>query len=547
MAGFVDCGKYNKDQEQLAREQAAQDEKLKSHDKKLDELDKREIAHDATLEGGGIDSKDPLKVAASTKAGNAIKTGEEAGGAGVYVKDLEPQVNTLEKALQDTKNRLGNDLEARLRDLNGKLNNLKDVEVTLAAAKAEGNYNKIKELEARLQAAKEAQQAGDKGLADAIEALRKQGLTDAEIQKIIADAIAKAGGTGRYITRIEPNQNDGTVTYYYSDGTSATGKLANFGGVTTDNVTITGNGNDKALRVQLSKQGGNMLEIRDDGIYYGQTAKADLSNLYVANHGDDNNIGTREKPLRTIQAAIDRTGNQSVQYTIHLHENHEFDWVYEYKGNASYLFCAYGDTIDSLYPERTPKNAYYRGYVAKDYPRPVINVRVQHRHERIMRMYLTAEGVIFRGLKINIWGKFDGQDNKDISGDFTGIADCKSRVMVHGCVVERKTKPVALSGAGAYRDDVLLRAPQIMWVDSKIEGEAFPFASSSYTNQISLILWNSGKLCGYGDKPDHESLIPAGDRATAGRGIASSTDAIINDTDKYVLGINFNYDVFSIK
>ena len=547
MAGFVDCGKYNKDQEQLALEQAAQDEKLKSHDKKLDELDKREIVHDTTLEGGGIDSKDPLKVAASTKAGNAIKTGEEAGGAGVYVKDLEPQVNALEKALQDTKNRLGNDLEARLRDLNGKLNNLKDVEVALAAAKAEGNYNKIKELEAHLQAAKEAQQAGDKGLADAIEALRKQGLTDAEIQKIIADAIAKAGGTGRYITRIEPNQNDGTVTYYYSDGTHASGKLANFGGVTADNVTITGNGNDKALRVQLSKQGGNMLEIRDDGIYYGQTAKADLSNLYVANHGDDNNIGTREKPLRTIQAAIDRTEDQSVQYTIHLHENHEFDWVYGYKGNASYLFCAYGDTIDSLYPAWTPKNAYYRGYVAKDYPRPVINVRVQHRHERIMRMYLTAEGVIFRGLKINIWGKFEGQDNKDISGSFTGIADCKSRVTVHGCVVERKTKPVALSDAGAYRDDVLLRAPQIMWVDSKIEGEAFPFASSNYTNQISLVLWNSGKLHGYGDKPDHESLIPAGDRATAGRGIASSTDAIINDTDKYVLGINFNYDVFSIK
>lgn len=550
MAGFVDCGKYNKDQEQLAREQAAQDEKLKSHDKKLDELDKREIVHDATLEGGGIDSKDPLKVAASTKAGNAIKTGEEAGGAGVYVKDLEPQVNALEKALQDTKNRLGNDLEARLRDLNGKLNNLKDVEVALAAAKAEGNYNKIKELEARLQAAKEAQQAGDKGLADAIEALRKQGLTDDEIQKIIADAIAKAGGTGRYITRIEPNQNDGTVTYYYSDGTQASGKLANFGGVTTDGVTISGNGNERALKVKLSKQSGNMIEVREDGIYYGQAPKADLSNLYVANHGDDNNIGTREKPLRTIQAAVDRTENQQVRYNIHLHENHEFDWVYAYRGNASYTFSAYGDIIDSQYPDYTSKNAYYRGYCAKDYPRPVINVRVQHRDERIMRMYLSAESIVFRGLKLNIWNKFEGQDSKDISGFFTGIADCKNLIQVQACVVERKSKPVFLTDAGAYRDDMLLRAPRIMWIDSKMIGdtENFPFASANYTSQISLVLWNSGHLHGYGEKPDHEALIPSGDTATAGKGIASNCHSlIINDTDKYVLGINFNYDVFTIK
>nr|DAE98529.1 MAG TPA: asparaginyl-tRNA synthetase [Bacteriophage sp.] len=550
MAGFVDCGKYNKDQEQLAREQAAQDEKLKSHDKKLDELDKREIVHDATLEGGGIDSKDPLKVAASTKADNAIKTGEEAGGAGVYVKDLEPQVNALEKALQDTKNRLGNDLEARLRDLNGKLNNLKDVEVALAAAKAEGNYNKIKELEARLQAAKEAQQAGDKGLADAIEALRKQGLTDAEIQKIIADAIAKAGGTGRYITRIEPNQNDGTVTYYYSDGTHASGKLANFGGVTTDGVTISGNGNEQALKVKLSKQSGNMLEVRDDGIYYGQAPKADLSNLYVSNDGDDSNIGTREKPLRTIQAAVDRTENQQVLYHIHLHENHEFDWVYSNRGNASYIFSAYGDLIDSQYPDYTSKNAYYRGYAAKDYPRPVINVRVQHRNARITRMYLIAERVTFRGVRLNVWNKFEGQDSKDISGSFTGAVDCKDLVQIHGCVVERKSKAVFLTDAGAYRDDMILRGPRIMWIDSRIIGdtENFYFASSNYTTQISLVLWNSGHLHGYGEKPDHEALIPSGDYATAGKGIASNChQVIINDTDKYVLGINFNYDVFSIK
>lgn len=540
MAGFVDCNKYNKDHESIMADQASQDEKIKN-------LENREIVHDNTLTGSGIDSKSPLSVAVSSKDGNAVKTGGDAGGSGVYVKDLEPQVSALEKSLQNTKDRLSSDLEARLKALNSDLNNLKNIEVALTEAKAVGNYQKIKALEAQLKAAKEAQAASDKGLADAIEALRKQGLTDTEIQKIIADAIAKAGGTGRYITRIILNQNDGTVTYYYSDGTSATGKLANFGGVTVDGVTITGNGNEQVLKVKLSKQNGNMLEVRDDGLYYGQTAKADLSNLYVSNDGDDANTGTREKPLRTIQAAIDRTENQQVLYTIWLHENHEFDLGYHERGNASYLIRAYGNTIDSVYPDAVSKNAYYRGYCAKDYPRPTLNIRVQHRDNRIKRMYLSAENVTFRGLRINIWGKFEGQDSNDISGYFTGVATCKSVALIHGCIVERKTKPVSLTGAGAYRDDVLLRAQRILWMDSKIEGEKMPFASSAYTTQISLILNNNGTLHGYGEKPDHESLIPADGIPVAGRGIASSTNAIINDTDKYVLGINFNYDVFKIK
>ena len=213
MAGFVDCTKYNKEQQE--------------QDIRIDNLEKRGIVHDETLKGSGIDEKSPLGLNTSNEKDNAIKADKN----GVYVKDLEPQVEKLEEALKNKYDRLGNDLEARIRELNGKLNALKDIEVALAAAKAEGNYRKIKDLEAKLQAAKEAQQTGDKGLAEAIEALRKQGLSDDDVNKIIDDAIAKAGGTGRYITRIVPNQNDGTVTYYYSDGTSATGKLANFGGV----------------------------------------------------------------------------------------------------------------------------------------------------------------------------------------------------------------------------------------------------------------------------------------------------------------------------
>lgn len=304
MAGFVDCTKYNKEQQE--------------QDTRIDNLEKREIVHDETLKGGGIDEKSPLGLNASTEKDNAIKADKN----GVYVKDLEPQVEKLEEALKNKYDRLGNDLEARIRELNGKLNALKDIEVALAAAKAEGNYNKIKELEARLQAAKEAQQTGDKGLAEAIEALRKEGLSDDDINKIIADAIAKAGGTGRYITRIVPTQNDGTVTYYYSDGTSTTGKLANFGGVVADQRTIVGNGHDQALKVNLSKQSGNQLRVLDDGLYYGTSY---TKYLYVdAVGGSDENVGSQAKPLKTIRQAFHIIDEEAVnKAVIYLHEDME--------------------------------------------------------------------------------------------------------------------------------------------------------------------------------------------------------------------------------
>lgn len=339
MAGFVDCTKYNKEQQE--------------QDTRIENLEKREIVHDDTLKGGGIDEKSPLGLNTSNEKDNAIKTDKN----GVYVKDLEPQVEKLEEALKNKYDRLGNDLEARIRELNAKLNNLKDIEVALAAAKAEGNYNKIKELEARLQAAKEAQQAGDKGLAEAIEALRKQGLSDEEIRKIIADAIARAGGTGRYITRIDTNQNDGTVTYYYSDGTSVTGKLANLGGVVADQRTIVGNGNDQALKVQLSKHEGNQLIELPDGLYYGSSR---WQSLYVdAVNGSDDNVGTREKPLRTVRKAIERIEIKDGYVGIYLKEKQEH--VFEYPSafalwnNTS--FAAYGPRYDEISAEYKKQSA----------------------------------------------------------------------------------------------------------------------------------------------------------------------------------------------
>lgn len=530
MAGFVDCTKYNKEQQE--------------QDTRIENLEKREIVHDETLKGGGIDEKSPLGLNTSDEKDNAIKVDKK----GVYVKDLEPQVEKLEEALKNKYDRLGNDLEARIRELNGKLNDLKDIEVALAAAKAEGNYNKIKELEARLQAAKEAQQAGDKGLAEAIEALRKQGLSDDEIRKIIADAIARAGGTGRYITRIDTNQNDGTVTYYYSDGTSVTGKLANLGGVVADQRTIVGNGNDQALKVQLSKLSDNKLQVAEDGLYLGNTMKQPF--LYVTRDGDDNNIGTREKPMRTLQGALSRIPNDYAgRFEILLKENEEFEI-----GNLHYKSCylvlrAYGDIVDAKYPTSTPYAAYYRGYLAKDYPRPIINIRVRRddTNNRVTRDSIVSGDIVEAwGLRINLYNKVENDDAR-LDGNFAGVLTSDKRVSMLGCILEQKTAAVPLTGNGAYRSNVFFRAPVIMWNGSIIVNP-INLVAPVYTTQVTFDSW--GYAAGMKDGVQQfEPLVPndiAGSTQAITKFWKSGSHVNVNAEHHLTFGISYNHDLFNL-
>lgn len=529
MAGFVDCTKYNKEQQE--------------QDTRIDNLEKREIVHDETLKGGGIDEKSPLGLNTSNEKDNAIKADKN----GVYVKDLEPQVEKLEEAFKNKYDRLGNDLEARIRELNGKLNALKDIEVALAAAKAEGNYNKIKELEARLQAAKEAQQTGDKGLAEAIEALRKQGLTDEQIRKIIDDAVAKAGGTGRYITRIETNQNDGTVTYYYSDGTSATGKLANFGGVVADQRTIVGDGHDRALRVQLSARADNKLQVVKDGLYIGETMEQPF--LYVTRDGNDENIGTREKPMRTLDAALSRVKNTYTgRFYIHLKENEVFDVIDSHYMAGTLEFRTYGPVSDTQFPHRKRENAYYRGYSAVNYPRPTIRFITRAVPEEMLtkRGYIeAAEEIVVLGMKLESYDKVEN-DNPTYSGSFKGTLNAKT-INLAGAILREATKgvPASSSGPGAYRRDVFFRGNNLILDSTKIEN-VFPLLSPVYTSTVKLINFSAGDN-GTGQY-DFEMLNGRTNwLENAVRNLKSNSVVEVDKARKLTFGVTYNFDLFEIR
>ena len=301
------------------------------------------------------------------------------------------------------------------------------------------------------------------------------------------------------------------------------------------------------LKLRISALEDNQLKLRDDGLYQGSTARTDLQNLYVSNQGNDSNPGTREAPLRTIQAAVDKLENIPANYAIWLHEGHQFDWVYADKSFTNVVFQVYGPTVDSQYPIAVPSNAYYRGYVAKNFPRPTINVRVNERYNFIMREYLTCASIKVEGVKVNIHNKFTGFDDGSKSGWFAGVFNASEFVQLHGCIINEASKAVLVgSGAGAYRDDVIIRASHVRWLDSVHENLPH-LVSSSYTSQFSISSWNSGNLAGMGEAPNHESLVKAGTPIEdMARGMRSKISGItLVESTKSIFGMVVNWDIFA--
>ena len=265
------------------------------------------------------------------------------------------------------------------------------------------------------------------------------------------------------------------------------------------------NDNAKQYEIAISKAGDNMLRMRDDGLYYGFTAKEELRSLYVANNGDDNNPGTRERPLRTLQRVAELVKDAPVTYTINLHENHTFDAPTSFEiPHATIVVRAYGSTIDSTYPDSTPCNTFYRGYAAKTYPRPTIRFKSSVNNNVIWRDRISYDKGTFYGITLSVTTTYPADDGT-LGGNFPGILNSRDQTELFGCVVHRvDTGP---NGKG-YRDDMLLRG-NVYWITSKMTGVVADLASYNYTDVFKIIDWNSGHNTGGCGFPDYESLVDA--------------------------------------
>lgn len=113
--------------------------------------------------------------------------------------------------------------------------------------------------------------------------------------------------------------------------------------------------------IPLSPDSGNQIQARDNGLYYGQVAPADISNLYVSNQGSDSNSGTVDNPLQTVDRAISMIQERDVggSYTIRLKAGQTFAMEkYTYAGDTTkQINIQYYD--DPTFGEATGGNGYW--------------------------------------------------------------------------------------------------------------------------------------------------------------------------------------------
>ena len=115
------------------------------------------------------------------------------------------------------------------------------------------------------------------------------------------------------------------------------------------------------IKIAVSPDRGNLLQHRNNGIYYGIEAPADTSNLYVSStQGDDSNTGTKNAPLRTIREAL-RRNSINQRFTINLKEDDTFEWRSSWGDFSSYAFTLqpYGPMWDTIRANNTPNSIQY--------------------------------------------------------------------------------------------------------------------------------------------------------------------------------------------
>lgn len=203
------------------------------------------------------------------------------------------------------------------------------------------------------------------------------------------------------------------------------------------------------LGVQLSPDNGNLLEIRNNGLYYGTIASDDLLNLYVDGvNGNDANKGTRAEPLKTLNEALKRTPNNKSN-TIHLHAGQTFilDVRVEVV-SCTRTITAYNDPyVDGdKVPAVTPENPAYAYWASVNIARPTIKTKVDYsekshvfvEYEMWLRAgaILTLAGVILDTTPVNDdqqqdWQQFNGAP---IYGDST------TAVNLYGCLITTKAR-----------------------------------------------------------------------------------------------------------
>ncbi|PHM35936.1 hypothetical protein [Xenorhabdus innexi] len=228
------------------------------------------------------------------------------------------------------------------------------------------------------------------------------------------------------------------------------------------NNSLTGSGiAADPLGVKLSADGGNLLTIRNNGLYYGVEATKDVSKLFVDSvAGDDTHAGNDPKqPLKTLQEALKRIpADQS--NTIFLRCGGEYIWPgFAVTNGAQRNIQAYGDPLidGDKVPKLTPERPSYNWWAHSGFTRPKIYYLAYYTPSiQVYDIYscspqgggqLVCTGLQFMCEAVNEPGTSGAP--KEYTADWVrwdtygvyGMSDGK--VIYYGCIFQNKHAPAA--------------------------------------------------------------------------------------------------------
>ncbi|MGX2956428.1 hypothetical protein ACWIYZ_04970 [Ursidibacter arcticus] len=207
---------------------------------------------------------------------------------------------------------------------------------------------------------------------------------------------------------------------------------------------------DGTVGLQLSPDAGNQLELRPNGVFFGNIPKPENSTFFVSNSGSDSNNGSRETPLRTMHEALSRIANNKTNgyYRIYLHSGQTFSfpqtrvWLPQ---TLCQIEISYYN--DPKYPDNTQVKGIYRPYGAEDLKRPtLIFTDFDTEHSGIIYSGFETGGTFALGLYgLNV--RYDQLR----AGGYAGLGFYHDKLIFEGCHIYLNSKSVGIGSAKVVR------------------------------------------------------------------------------------------------
>lgn len=315
--------------------------------------------------------------------------------------------------------------------------------------------------------------------------------------------------------------------------------------------------NENGIGVRISQLENNVLQLKEDGLFMSNNPNDYYQSFHIhaAQGNDETGDGSKERPYRTVDKALSVMKNIPSYVDLFLYKGLTYDAGGNYY-NRFKTFCnisihAYDEATPSAhgvsgYPYVTSTNAYYRGHIAKSYPRPTLRfkTKVEHELRSVSRPSIMANKIAAFGIALLVDDRVDN-DITEYSGNFSGCLEAISTVELLGCTLEWiAPSHISTSGVAAYRTDVLLRG-EILWINSLLKTDLTAgqyktgLVSSSFTQSFRAIDWHGANLEGYGEAPNYETLTGSFEGVTQN----IKPDVIASNGSAFVNGVTFNFNI----